>query len=402
MLILKIAFRYLFSKKSTNAINIISIVSIVGLTLGTAALIIVLSVFNGFETVLSRLVSNFNPEIKVTPSKGKVFVLDSNILYKIQHIEGIQGVSCSLEEVALFEYEKKQDFGIIKGVDDHYNAVNTIDSSIVEGKFGIESKGIYLASSGLGVMNKLSIDIKNVFTPIVVYSPNKSKDPTAVPFNKGAIYPSSTFNIQSDFDNEYVITSLDFVQGLLNTDDKLSAMEIKLKPNANIIAVKSKLNEIIGKQFVIRDRIEQNQAFLKIMNMEKWMSYVIFLLVLILVVFNLVGSLWMIVLEKQKDIAILKAMGMDNQSVKKVILSIGMLISSISIVVGFGIGILFYFLQKKYGIIPIPEGFIISSYPIELQIFDFIIIAFTVIIIGYFASLIPARRAERISSMFRE
>ncbi len=401
MLILKIAFRYLFSEKSTNAINIISIVSIVGLTLGTAALIIVLSVFNGFETILSGLVSNFNPEIKVTPTKGKVFTLDSSILQKIRRTEGVKEVSCSLEEVALFEYDKKQDFGIIKGVDEHYNSVNTIDSSIIEGKFGIASNGVYLASTGLGVMNKLSIDIKNVFTPIVIYSPNKSKDPTAIPFNKGSVYPTSTFNIQSDFDNEYVITSLEFVQGLLDNDDQLSAFEIKLQPKADIQNVKNKLKALLSNQFLIRDRIAQNQAFLKIMNMEKWMSYVIFLLVLILVVFNLVGSLWMIVLEKQKDIAILKAMGMDNIAVKKVILCIGMLISFISIVFGFGIGILFYFLQKKYGIIPIPEGFIISSYPIELQLFDFVVIAITVFVIGYIASLIPARRAEKITAMFR-
>jgi lipoprotein-releasing system permease protein len=396
MLLLKIAFRYLFSKKSTNAINIITLVSTLGLTLGTAALIIILSVFNGFENVLSGLVSNFNPELKITPKLGKKVPFDSLVYTKLIQSDGIQDVSCVLEDIALFEYDGRQDFGKIKGVDNHFNKVNSIDTAIVEGVFTLKSGDIYHASSGSGMMSKLGIDIKNPLNPIVVYSPNKNSGPLDIPFNKGIVYPTSTFSIQSDFDNEYIITSLEFVQGLMLSENQISGYEVKLKPEADIEKAKNSLASILGNKFEIKDRIEQNEAFLKIMNLEKWLSYAILLLVLILVVFNLIGSLWMIVLEKKKDFAILRSMGLEQNDAKNIILYIGMLICIISVVLGLGIGLLFYFLQKQFNIISIPEGFIIDSYPIALKLMDFIIIAMTVLVIGFVASLIPAYKAKEL------
>lgn len=398
-----IARRYLFAKKSTNAINIITSISVLGITIGTAALILVLSVFNGFEDLILKLFSNFNPDVKVTPAQGKTFYPDSIALDEIRNLEGVEFVAQSLEEVAFFEYKKNQDFGIVKGVDTLYVSVTSIDSTLREGKYMLTDRGKEMAVLGVGMRNKLHTDVEDQFTPLGIYMPKQEKvGPLQQPFRKQFAYPAGTFVIQQDFDNQYILTSLQFAQDLMNLPNQIGALEIKLTSTANKTATVQKIRELLGDEFVVKDRYQQDEAFLKLMNIEKWMSFAILSLTLLLVAFNIVGSLWMIVLEKKKDIAILKSMGAPDILIRNIFLNEGLLLCTLGMMIGFVIALILYTIQKTYGIIPIPAGFVVDAYPMSIRWFDFLAVAAIVIGIGLLASFPPAIRAMQVSAMVRE
>ena len=400
---LKIARRYLFAKKSTNAINIISGISVFGISVGTAALILVLSVFNGFEDLLTGLFSSFNPDVKITPAKGKTFPLDTLVFDKITKVEGVAFVSKTLEEVAYFGYKGSQDFGILKGVDENYTKVTEIDSTVREGVFKVYDKDASLAVMGVGMRNKLSVDIDDQFSNINVYMiKRKDPGPLGKPFKSKSVRPVGTFVIQQDFDNQYVLTNLEFASKLIDNKGEISALEIKLKENADPKVTVAALQEILGPTFIIKDRYRQDEAFLKLMNIEKWMSFAILSLTLVLVAFNMIGSLWMIVLEKKKDIAILKAMGATDKMIRNIFLNEGFLLVAMGMIIGFVVAFVLYFVQKAYGIVPIPPGFVVDAYPISIRWFDFFMVAITVVIIGLIASWPPALRAARVDAMIRE
>lgn len=399
----RIARRYLFAKKSTNAINIITGISVFGLTVGTAALILVLSVFNGFEDLITGLFSNFNPDVKVLPAVGKTFEVDSTQIAQLKALEGVEAVAQTMEEVAFFEYKDNQDFGTIKGVDEYYGAVTSIDSTIREGVYDFQEKGQFAAVLGVGMRNKLGVDIGDKFTALAVYMPKrKATSALQKQFTKKFAYPVGTFVIQQDFDNQYVLTSLDFVRQLLGYDNELSSLELKLSPNFDKEVILENIRNIMGEAFIVKDRYQQDEAFLKLMNIEKWMSFAILSLTLLLVAFNLIGSLWMIVLEKRKDIAILKSMGTQDISIRNIFLYQGVLLCLLGLVAGCVVAILLYVSQKSYGIVPIPTGFVVDAYPISMRFVDFMVVAVTVVSIGVLASIPPALRAVRVSAMIRE
>ncbi|MEM8909368.1 MAG: FtsX-like permease family protein, partial [Bacteroidota bacterium] len=400
---LKIARRYLFAKKSTNAINLISGISVFGISVGTAALILVLSVFNGFEDLITGLFSNFNPDVKVTPLQGKTFSAQPEDLAAIEALEGVEYVSQTLEEIAFFEYKGSQDFGTLKGVDEYYHRVTQIDSTIREGIYRFVDGQRQLAVFGVGMRNKLSINIEDYLSTVSVYMPKRKQGlPTDRPFKERLIYPAGTFVIQQDFDNQYVLCSLEFIRGLLGLkSDEISSIEIKLQdaaPTGTVAAIR----EILGPNFVVKDRYQQDEAFLKLMNIEKWMSYAILSLTIVLVAFNMIGALWMIVLDKKKDIAILKAMGAHRDTIRNIFLGEGILLCLFGMLSGFAIALLFYLVQKSFGIVPIPAGFVVDAYPISMRLFDFIIVALTVMAIGLLASVPPALRAAQVSALIRE
>ncbi|MEM9820181.1 MAG: FtsX-like permease family protein [Bacteroidota bacterium] len=400
---LNIARRYLFAKKSTNAINIISGISVFGISVGTAALILVLSVFNGFEDLITGLFSNFNPDVKVIPAKGKTFSADSVKIAAIKDIGGVEYVAQSLEEIAFFEYKGTQDFGVLKGVDQNYHAVTRIDSTVREGVYRFKDGQRQLAVFGVGMRNKLGINIEDYLSTVSVYMPKRKRvAPTSRPFKKRLIYPVGTFVIQQDFDNQYVLCNLDFVRDLLGFKKKeVSSLEIKLSaspPSGTIAAIQ----QIMGPDFVIMDRYQQDEAFLKLMNLEKWMSYAILSLTLILVAFNMIGALWMIVLDKKKDIAILRAMGAHPSTIRQIFLTEGFLLSFLGMVTGFLLALFLYVVQKMFGIVPIPPGFVVDAYPISMRFSDFTIVAITVLAIGFVASIPAALRAAQVSALIRE
>lgn len=399
----RIARRYLFSKKSTNAINIISGISIFGLSIGTAALILVLSVFNGFEDLITGLFSNFNPDIKVQPIEGKTFEVDSLQFAKIKQLEGVAFVSKTVEEVAMFKYKGSEEIGIIKGVDHNFKNVTQLDSTLREGDYLLDNNGKPMAVIGLGMRNRLSVNIDDPFNAITVYMAKRGKvGLMSDPFRKKIIYPVGTFSIQQEFDSQYIITSLAFAQELLDVKNAISFLELRLSENANKEKVITAIQTILGDDVLIKDRYRQDEAFLKLMNIEKWMSFAILSLTLLLVAFNLIGSLWMIVIEKKKDIAILQSMGANKLLIRNIFLSEGLFMCLLGIATGFFIAILLYIAQKMFGIVPIPEGFVIASYPISMRLYDFIVVAITVVIIGMLAAIPPAYRAMRISAMVRE
>jgi len=402
---LYIAKRYLFSKKSTNAINIISYISVFGLSIGTAALILVLSVFNGFEDLLSGLFSNFNPDIKIEVLQGKSFEADVEKINEILDIENVLAISQSLEEVAIFKYNGAQNFGSIKGVDDQFRIVNSLDTTLREGVFLLEKDSVNYAILGAGMRNKLSVNIKDEFSPLTVYSAKKKKRKSSLisgsSLSKKSLYPAGTFSIHQDVNNQYILSSLRFAQELLG-HKKISALEIKVVEESKLATTVSAIEKIMGPEYAVKNRFKQDEAFLKIMNIEKWMSFAIVSLTLLLVAFNLIGALWMIVLEKKKDIAILKSMGANNTSIRNIFLWEGTLLCVVGMLTGFALAIIIYTVQKTAGIVPIPEGFIVNAYPISMRITDFIAVGITVLLIGLLASIPPALRAQRIPEMIRE
>lgn len=398
------ARRYLFAKRSANAINIITAISVIGIAIGTAALLLVLSVFNGFEDLLSGLMGYFNPEIKVTPAKGKTFVPDSVALARLRTLPGILLVSETLEEIAFFEFKDAQDYGVLKGVDAQFAEVTHIDSTVRHGRYALKEGDRNFAVLGAGMSNKLSVNVERSFEPLTVYLPVEQKGGALdKPFITRYIEPVGAFAIQQEFDNQYILADLGFVREFLQVaPGTVSALEIKCAPNVNYSDLKAQIAKILGSEVAIKDRYEQNEAFFKVMKLEKFMGYAITCLMLILMAFNMVGALWMIVLDKRKDISILKSMGGSDRLVWRIFLSEGLLLTCIGLVVGMLLAIGIYALQKGVGIVQIPEGFVTESYPIAMRPLDFIPVTLTVVLIGWLASLAPAARARRVPSYLRE
>ncbi len=398
---LYISRRYLFSKKSTNAINIITGIATLGIAVGTAALILILCVFNGFEDLITNMMGNFNPDVKIIAAKGKSFELDSAKILTLRNINGVEDVAVSLEEIAFFEYAGTQDFGIIKGVDKNYAEVTNLKSAIQEGRFLTEDRDQFYAVVGAGIRNKLSVNVENPIEPLSIFTAKREEaGPLEQQFRQQVAMPIGTFSIQQDFDNQYVITSLDLVQRLLSQTNQASALEIKLKNSSDKTAL-ANIRSLFNEGFIIKDKYQQNESYLKIMNVEKWMSFAIVCLTLILVAFNMIGSLWMIVLDKKKDISILKAMGMNNLQVRNIFLGTGFWLVIFGMLSGFLLSILLYIYHKNIGLVPVPEGFMMDSYPASMRWFDFVTVGITVIAIGIIASIPAARKAMSISALVR-
>lgn len=400
---LRIARRYLFAKRSTNAIHIITGIAVLGIAIGTAALLLVLSVFNGFEDLIVGMYSHFNPEVKITPVEGKTFLVEDTLMADLSGVPGIAVVAVTLEEVAVFEYKDNQTFGIIKGVDDQFTRVTPLDSTLREGKYQLKESARHYAILGLGMRNKLAVDIDDLFSSLSVYMPKRQEvGPLEQQFVVQSLYPAGTFAIQQDFDQEYVLADLDFTRKLLGLPGAASALEIKLEPGYYIPSTFEDIQSVVGPTFQVRNRFEQEESFFKLMRLEKWLSYAIAGLMMLLVAFNLVGALWMIVLEKQRDISILKSMGSNNLMVRNIFVFEGLLLSILGVMIGFILAVGVYLLQKNIGLIGVPGNAAVDAYPISMRWFDFMVVALTVLGIGFLASLPPAMRAKRISAIIRE
>jgi lipoprotein-releasing system permease protein len=399
-----IARRYLFAKRSTNAINIITGISVLGIAIGTAALVLVLSVFNGFEDLLAGLFGHFNPQIKVTATKGKTFEADSLTLTRLREVPGVLYLSEALEEIAFFEYEGSQDFGVLKGVDEVFARVNNIDSTVREGEYLLKIEDRNCVVMGAGVRNKLSVNVHNVLSAMTIYMP--TDEPGGVldkPFKTRFVYPMGTFAIQQDFDNQYVLTNIAFMRELLNAPPgTVSSLEIKCKPGVKVASVKGQIRAVLGEGFTVKDEYEQNEAFFKVMQLEKWMGFAITSLMLVLMAFNTIGALWMIVLDKQKDISILKSLGATDSVIHRIFLLEGLLLTLLGMGIGLAMAVALYFAQKTWGLVGIPQGFLVQSYPIAMRGSDFLPVILTVVGIGLVAALPPAQRAMRVPAYLRE
>ncbi len=391
----KIAWRYLFGKKSTNAIQIITGISVFGLGFGTAAIILILSVFNGFETLLLSMFDSFNPDIKIEAVKGKSFPVDSIQIKKIKNVAELDDLSLTLEELALFQYDNRQEVGTLKGVDDAFNYVTGLDSAITRGAYRIQGEGMQYGVFGLGMAYKLGINVHDQLNAVSVFLPNvKKTSPLDKQFSTSTLYPGGTFAIQQDVDYEYVLAPLKLLQRLTKSTNKISAIELRLKPTVDELAVVQKLESIMGPEFVVKGRLEQQAATVKVMRIEKWLASTILVLALILVAFNLIGAIWMIILDKKKDLAVLRAMGARKSLIRSLIFKLGSLICILGISFGFIFALVFYFFHKKYGIIKMGEQSLVDAYPMELFYSDLPIVALIVLIIGFLAVILPARMAS--------
>ena len=393
MLSLRIAWRYLYGKKSTNSINIITGISIFGISIGTAALILILSVFNGLQGLLSGLFNAFNPDLKVVPIEGKFYEVDETILYNLLKIDGIESISKTIDEVALFEYKGIKEIGVVKGVDQFYQSVTKLDTHIINGRYLLRNNNFHYAIIGSGMSNKLSINTEDRLTPLTVFMPaRKKKGPFAKDFITKDAYPAGIFSVRSETDMTTIISHLEFVQKLLDKENSISALEIKLYPNADEDVVRAALEKLLPSS-KIKNRYEQDEAYLKVMEIEKWFTFLITGLTVLLIAFNLVGALWMIVLDKRRDISVLKSLGYQNSQVRNLFLSLGLQITLIGIILGFILAIIMAALQTNFGLIGIPDGFLIDAYPVKLEVFDFIITFLTVCFLGILASSLPSFKA---------
>lgn len=396
---IKFARRYLFAKRSTNAINIISGITVLGLAIGTAALIIVLSVFNGLGDLIKSMSSSFTPDVKIAAVRGKVFVPDEDKLLKINALPGVTYISKTLEEIALFEYRKNNTFGTIKGVDNNFHKVTGVDSTL-QGEYLLNSEAANFAILGRGMRNKLAVSIDSPTDNILkVYMAKRNR--SAKPFRERLAVPRGVFNIQPEYDNEYVLSSLDFARSLMNYKEEVSFLELKLNPTIDHEETLAQIKTILGPDFSVKDRYQQDESFNKVMNVEKLITGSVTALILILFSFNMVGALWMVVMDKKKDISILKAMGASDKLVRNIFLNEGILLTLVGMGIGFALALFLYFIQKQFGIVPSP-GFIVDAYPIEIRFLDFVGVSLIVFIVGLMASIGPSLKAASIPAIVRE
>lgn len=392
---LYIAKRYLFAKKSRNAINIISAVSVAGVAVGTMALIIILSVFNGLEKMVSAIFNTFDPDIKITAAEGKTFIPDTSRLKLLANVEGVSCYSLTIEENALLKYGDRQYIATIKGVDENYVKVTNIDSAMWEGEFILKSdKGRPYAIPGVGVAQYLGLRISFI-TSLNIFVPRKTGNTSLTAedaFNKKFIIPSGIFQVEKEYDSKYVYIPIEFARELTEIEKGVTSVEIKFTDNSDPDVVQKNIRKIFNKGFTVQNRYEQQEIFYKVMRSERLAIFFILTLILIIASFNIIGSLTMLIIEKQRDIEILKSLGADNNLIRKIFIFEGWLISIIGAVAGIILGFVICWLQQSYGLIKLQSvSLIMDSYPVVMKIKDFIVVPGTVLLIGYWAAWYPVR-----------
>jgi lipoprotein-releasing system permease protein len=400
-LIWQFASRYLRARKSTQAVNIISWVSMGAITIGAAALIVVLSVFNGFEDLVKSLYSSFYPEIRISPEQGRTMLVPADKLDSLKALYPVKSVSRTLEEKALLKYNDEKTIAVLKGVDGNFASVTGITSKIVRGEFDVGNARAPRAVVGIGIEGALGIDVKRDFISMVVYLPRATVQSFAFPeqaFYVGELSPAGTFAIQQDFDNKYVITSLAYMQQLMGMPaDKVSALEVALKPGADLQQAKAAITGLFGrKNYLVETRYEQNRSLYQVMQTEKWFVYAILLFIFAIAAFNMIGSLSMLVLEKKRDITILKAMGARQNLIQRIFLAEGFLIAATGAAIGTVLAVLICLGQQKYGWVKLGGGtFVVDYYPVSMHFSDFILVWLTIMVIGLLASWYPSLKAAR-------
>ena len=390
-----IAKRYLFAKKSRNAINVISSVSVAGVTVGTMALIIVLSVFNGLETLVHSIFNTFDPDLKITTEKGKTFIPDSARLSLLSEVDGIACFSLCLEENALLRYGEKQYIATIKGVDDNYVKVSGIDSAMWDGEFLLLSeKGRSYAIPGIGIANNLGLRV-NFVTPLNIYVPRRTGSADLNPedaFVRDFIFPSGIYQVEQDFDSKYVFVPIGFARELLEFESEVTSVEIRFDNESKESEIQKNVTAIFGKGFLVKNKYEQQEIFYKVMRSERLAIFIILTMILIIASFSIIGSLTMLIIEKERDIEILRSLGADNTLIRKIFIYEGWLISIIGAFIGIMLGFIVCWIQQEFGLIKLQSNtLIMNAYPVVMKITDFIIVPATVLLIGFWAAWYPVR-----------
>ena len=386
-----IAKRYFSTKKNSNFVHIISWVSLVGVAIGTAALILVLSVFNGFEDLILSMYNSFDPHLKITSAEGKVFNPDG---LKIEHND-IATKSYVLEEKVLLKYQEKEFIATVKGVSKQYRAQTTFDSLLVAGDYIDDYENNNVAVVGNGVAYYLSMGIGTMFEQLQVFVPNRNAKTLLNPasaFKQGSVLPVGVFSVQAEIDEQYIITPLAFIQNLASRDRLVSAVEIILTDSEKMLEVQQILKQQLGKEFVVKNRLEQQEFLYKILNTEKLAVFLILAFIMIIATFNIVGALSMLMLDKKRDIKTLKSLGATQSSVQTIFFNKSMLTIIAGTALGLFVGLSIAYLQQTFGFISMGGGsFVVNTYPVTIKFADVLLVSSTVFVIGLVASWYPAK-----------
>jgi len=370
-------------------------ISVLGVATGTMALIIVLSVFNGFDSLIKSVFSTFDPDLRITVTEGKVFDPNTAAFDSIKALPYVDMACFTLEENVLLEYEKRMTPAIVKGVPPEFKTLSGVDTMVREGSFILTQGDRDFAVIGAGISYFLSVGL-NFLSPIVVYVPKRTGSVTMNPataFNKEYIFPSGIFSIQQEIDSKYILVPMSFARRLLGYDTEVSAMEIKLKPGTDNELAQKTIAELAGIRFTIKNRYQQHEVLFRVMKSEKFAIYLILTFILIVASFNIIGSLSMLIIDKKNDIATFRSMGLDKDRLQKIFLFEGWMISIIGALLGLIFGALFCWLQLKFGLIRIGDlgTFLVDSFPVKLLWIDFVLVFVTVVVIGLVASWYPVK-----------
>ena len=403
----QLAMRYLRGKRGVNAVPVLSRISMVAIAVGSCAMIILFSVFNGFEALVKQNYKAFYPDLKITPARGKFFKLTPQQTANIQSMTGVSAVTTVIEDNVLAREDNMggSNKGIdnqlvvtLKGIDHNYMRVNDLHPYLLQPADSVSEGQPNTALAGEQILKQLGVDPSNVYSYLMLYYLNPAvTNPEADPesaFESLRLHPSGGFSVLEEFDSRYILAPLSLARKLFNADSMCSSLELSVA-GGKLNDTKSKLAQLLGKNYRIESRYEQNKTMYMVMNTEKWAVYIILLLVLFIASFNMVGALFMLVLEKQKDLSILKAMGLGKGAIRAVILAEGVLWALIGGGVGLILGTIICLAQQYFGIIKINGSFLVDAYPVKIELTDILLVLATIIVVGLSASFYPAIKSSQ-------
>jgi len=393
----KIAWRYLWGKKSHNAINIVSGVSAAAVMVVTAAMVCVMSVMNGFGTVIEDMFSNFDPDLRITPVSGKVFSTTTPAFQTVRQLDGVALFSETVEETALVEFEDHQLSALLKGVDTAFAALTHIDSIIVDGKYCVHDGDFNFAVMGIGLSNQLGAGAHFIH-PLHLYAPKRVPrvnmlNPTES-FNRNTCYMAGIFAVnQLKYDDHYMLVSLPMARQLFDYPDHVvTAVEVKV--NGPVDAVQNKIRTILGADYRVLNRYEQQEDFFRILRIEKWLTALLLVFILLIASFNIIGSLTMLIIDKKNDIRVLHDLGANDNMIRRVFLLEGWLVSSLGAFLGLVLGVVVCLIQEHFGLIKLGNGtqYVLSAYPVHVEALDLLLVAIVVLALGFVAAWYPAKQ----------
>jgi len=399
-----IAKRYLFTKKKHNAINIISAISVCGVSLATLALVCTLSVFNGFQEMVAHFLTAFDPELKIATVSGKVFSSSDSLIQKVSKLEEVEVATFALEEHAMIQYQGRQAMATLKGVEDNFQKLTSIDSILYgNGSFILHDESAHYAVMGIELVATLGTGIKFV-DPLEVYLPKREGkinpgNPSSA-FTKAHLFsPGVVFSVnQQEYDSQYIITSLHFMRRLLNYQSEATSLELKLKEGVETKKVQKKIKSILGNTYIVSNRYEQQVDIFKIMEVEKLISYLFLSFILLIASFNIISSLSMLIIDKKEDIQTLRNLGASNRVITAIFMIEGRIISLAGALIGIVIGLILCYAQANWGFIKLGDSsgaFIVDSYPVKVLYSDILLILFTVLVVGFLSVWYPIHYFSR-------
>ena len=399
---LYVARRYLFSKKSTNAINVISVISVIGVAVATMALVIVLSVFNGFHDLVATFFTNFDPQLEVVPTQGKTAPSDDPLLAKMKALPEVDVATESVEDQALAIYQDHQAMVIVKGVDDNFDQLTHIkDILFGNGTYSLHAGNLQYGIMGIRLAAALGTGAR-FGDYLRIYAPQKegqfdATNPSEAFVVDSLLSPGVVFSVtQSKYDKNYIIAPIAFARNLFGQQGRLSSLEFRLKDGSDLDAVKKEMQEIGGAKYKVMDRFEQQADTFKIMQIEKYIAYIFLTFILIVACFNIIGSLSMLIIDKKEDVVTLRNLGANDRQISQIFLFEGRLISAFGAIIGIGLGLLLCWLQQQYGLVSLGSSsgsFVINAYPVSVHYDDVALIFLTVIVVGWVAVWYPVKRS---------